>query len=136
MGLVLQYLTNRESRPYRVETVELKLHFLYVLFWMNNIKAVMKIHAGKKVKEHFAASGLSVSEFARRLNCHRQNVYDIFRREVIDVGLLQRISRVLEHDFVTELYGSPNSTKVTLKCAITVEMENGECKVTEVKAVK
>ena len=96
----------------------------------------MKIHAGKKVKEHFESSGLSVSEFARRLNCHRQNVYDIFRREVIDVGLLQRISRVLEHDFVTELYGSPNSTKVTLKFAITVEMENGECKVTEVKAVK
>ena len=136
MGLVLQYLTNRESRPYRVETVELKLHFLYVLFWMNIVKAVMKIHAGKKVKEHFAASGLSVSEFARRLNCHRQNVYDIFRREVIDVGLLQRISRVLEHDFVTELYGSQNSTKVTLKFAVTVEIENGKCKVTEVKAVK
>lgn len=136
MGLVLQYLTNRESRPYRVETVKLKLHFLYVLFWMNIVKPVMKIHAGKKVKEHFAASGLSVSEFARRLNCHRQNVYDIFKRQNIDLSLLQRISKVLEHDFVTELYGSPNSTKVTLKFAITVEMENGECKVTEVKVVR
>lgn len=116
-----------------METVEWRLHFLYVLFWMNIVKPVMKIHAGKKVKEHFAASGLSVSEFARRLNCHRQNVYDIFRREVIDVGMLQRISRVLEHDFVTELYGSKNSTKVTLKFAITVEIENGEHKVTDVK---
>ena len=65
MGLVLQYLTNRESRPYRVDAVELKLHFLYVLFWMNNIKAVMKIYAGKKVKEHFAASGLSASGYVR-----------------------------------------------------------------------
>ena len=96
----------------------------------------MKVHAGEKVKEYFEASGLSVSEFARRLNCHRQNVYDIFKRQNIDLSLLQRISRVLEHDFVSELYGSPNSTKVTLKFAITVEMENGECKVTEVKAVK
>ena len=96
----------------------------------------MKVHAGEKVKRYFEASGMSVSEFARRLNCHRQNVYDIFRREVIDVGLLQRISRVLEHDFVTELYGSQNSTKVTLKFAVTVEIENGKCKVTEVKAVK
>ena len=96
----------------------------------------MKVHAGEKVKECFEASGLSVSEFARRLNCHRQNVFDIFRRKTIDVTLLQRISRVLEHDFVSELYGSPNSTKVTLKFAITVEMENGECKVTEVKVVK
>ena len=55
---------------------------------------------------------------------------------LIDLSLLQRISRVLEHDFVTELYGSPNSTKVTLKLAITVELENGECKVMEVKALK
>jgi transcriptional regulator with XRE-family HTH domain len=96
----------------------------------------MKVHAGEKVKEYFEASGLSVSEFARRLNCHRQNVYDIFRRKTIDVTLLQRISRVLEHDFVTELYGSPNNTKITLKFAFTVELENGECRVTEVKAVK
>ena len=133
MGLVLQYLTNRESRPYRVDAVELKLHFLYVLFWMNIVKPVMKIHAGKKVKEHFVASGLSVSEFARRLNCHRQNVYDIFRREVIDVGLLQRISKVLEHDFVTELYGTRQTSKITLKFAITVEIDNGQYKVTSVK---
>ena len=93
----------------------------------------MKTHAGKKVKEHFVASGLSVSEFARRLNCHRQNVYDIFRREVIDVGLLQRISKVLEHDFVTELYGTRQTSKITLKFAITVEIDNGQYKVTSVK---
>ena len=79
---------------------------------------------------------MSVSEFARRLNCHRQNVYDIFKRQNIDLSLLQRISRVLEHDFVTELYGSSNNTKFTFKLAVTVEVENGECKVTEVKAVK
>ena len=65
MGLVLQYLTNRESRPYREETVELKLHFLYVLFWMNIVKPVMKIHAGKKVKEHFEPSVLSASGYVR-----------------------------------------------------------------------
>lgn len=96
----------------------------------------MKTHAGKKIKEHFVASGLSVSEFARRLNCHRQNVYDIFRREVIDVGLLQRISRVLEHDFVAELYGTKGS-KVTLKFSVTVEIaEDGQYKITEVQTVK
>lgn len=45
----------------------------------------MKVHARNKVKEYFEASGMSVSEFARRLNCHRQNVYDIFKRQTIDV---------------------------------------------------
>ena len=69
----------------------------------------MKKHAGERVKEVFDASGLSVSEFARRLHCHRQNVYDIFKRQDIDLSLLQRISKVLEHDFVTELYGAKGS---------------------------
>lgn len=93
----------------------------------------MKVHAGEKVKEYFEASGLSVSEFARRLNCHRQNVYDIFRRKTIDVTLLQRISKVLGHDFVSEMYGTKQSSKITLKFAVTVEIDNGQYKVTSVK---
>ena len=93
----------------------------------------MKVHAGEKVKEYFEASGMSVTEFARRVNCHRQNVYDIFKRQNIDLSLLQRISKVLEHDFVTELYGTRQTSKITLKFAITVEIDNGQYKVTSVK---
>ena len=96
----------------------------------------MKKHAGERVKEVFDASGLSVSEFARRLHCHRQNVYDIFKRQDIDLSLLQRISKVLEHDFVTELYGAKGSEK-TLKFSVTVEIaENGQYKVTDVQVGK
>lgn len=96
----------------------------------------MKKHAGERVKEVFDASGLSVSEFARRLHCHRQNVYDIFKRHDIDLSLLQRISKVLEHDFVTELYGAKGSKK-TLKFSVTVEIaENGQYTVTDVKVGK
>lgn len=98
-------------------------------------KKDMKVHAGEKVKEYVEASGMSVAEFARRVDCHRQNVYDIFKRQDIDLSLLQRISRVLDHDFVTELYGL-KSPKMTLKFSVTVEMENGECRVTEVRAMK
>ena len=96
----------------------------------------MKTHAGERVKEVLEASGMSVSEFARRLNCHRQNVYNIFKRKTIDVVLLQRISRVLEHDFVSEIYASKRSPKITLKFAITVEIENGQYKVTDVKPLQ
>ena len=96
----------------------------------------MKTHAGERVKEVFDASGLSVSEFARRLNCHRQNVYDIFKRQDIDLSMLQRISKVLEHDLVTELYGAKGS-KVTLKFSVTVEIsEDGQYKVTDVQVAK
>lgn len=95
----------------------------------------MDIHAGEKIKEYLAITDLSVSEFARRLNCHRQNVYDIFKRKTIDVTLLQRISKILEHDFVSEIYASKQSPKITLKFAVTVEIENGQYKVTEVKPI-
>ena len=96
----------------------------------------MDIHAGEKIKEYFAITGLSVSEFARRLHCHRQNVYDIFKRKTIDVTLLQRISKVLEHDFVSEIYGTKQSSKITLKFAVTVEIENGQYEVTDVKPIQ
>ncbi|MFH2142880.1 MAG: hypothetical protein ABIJ97_10685 [Bacteroidota bacterium] len=43
--------------------------------------------------------GLSVTEFGKRINTHRRNVYDIFKRESVDTELLQKISKVLEHDF-------------------------------------
>lgn len=93
----------------------------------------MKAHAGERVKEVFDASGLSVIEFARRLHCHRQNVYDIFKRHDIELSMLQRISMVLEHDFVTELYGAKGSKK-TLKFSVTVEIaEDGQYKVTDVQ---
>lgn len=96
----------------------------------------MEIHDGERIKEYLAITGLSVSEFARRLNCHRQNVYDIFKRKTIDVVLLQRISKVLGHDFVSEIYASRQSSKITLKFAITVEIENGQYKITDVKPIQ
>ena len=96
----------------------------------------MEIHDGERIKEYLAITGLSVSEFARRLNCHRQNIYDIFKRKTIDVVLLQRISKVLEHDFVSEIYASKQTSKITLKFAITVEIENGQYKITDVKPIQ
>jgi len=40
---------------------------------------------------------------AGELNMVRVNVYDIFKRESIDTALLQRISRLLNHNFVQEV---------------------------------
>jgi len=59
----------------------------------------MSIIIGSKIKQVFDKKGMSVSEFGRRINKSRENVYSIFRRRTIDTGLLQKISTVLEHDF-------------------------------------
>ena len=59
----------------------------------------MSIHIGNKIKETVDKKGMSVSEFGRRINKSRENVYSIYKRKTIDTGLLTTISKVLETDF-------------------------------------
>lgn len=46
---------------------------------------------------------MSITEFAEKICCQRNNVYDIFNRSKIDVILLKRISEVLGHNFFQDL---------------------------------
>jgi transcriptional regulator with XRE-family HTH domain len=59
----------------------------------------MSIHIGNKIKMVFNKKGMTISEFGRRINKSRENVYDIFKRKTIDTELLLTISNILEHDF-------------------------------------
>lgn len=93
----------------------------------------MDVHVGELIKKRVSELGLSVSEFARRLHCNRQNVYDIFARRSVDIELLQRISKILQHDFIAELYTQQETPKITLKFTITVEIDNGKYRVTEIE---
>lgn len=58
-----------------------------------------EIHIGEEIKKIFELKNLSVSEFSRRINKSRENVYDIFTRQTIDTGLLMIISNVLDYNF-------------------------------------
>lgn len=69
----------------------IKIHYRHIRF--------MAVHIGNKIKQIFDKKGMTVSEFGRRINKSRENVYDIFRRKSIDTGLLEKISEVLEYDF-------------------------------------
>jgi hypothetical protein len=59
----------------------------------------MEIHIGNQIKTRLLETGMSKSEFARRINKTSQNVYDIFERKTIDTGLLTVISKTLEFNF-------------------------------------
>ena len=61
------------------------------------------IHIGNQIKSVLESRGISVTEFAKRINKSRENIYSIFTRKTIDTGLLQSISRVLEYDFFMHL---------------------------------
>lgn len=61
------------------------------------------MHIGEKIKKVLESKGITVTEFAKRINKSRENIYSIFTRKTIDTGLLQSISRVLEYDFFVHL---------------------------------
>lgn len=74
----------------------------------------MSVNIGSKIKSVVAKKGLPVSEFARRINKSRENIYNIFKRKTIDTELLVKISKVLEHDFF-QYYTSLTSELQKLK---------------------
>lgn len=69
---------------------------------MNN-NTEREFHIGGRIREVLAERGLTVDWLACRIPCERSNVYNIFRRETIDAGLLFCISQALGHDFFAEL---------------------------------
>lgn len=81
------------------------------------------LHIGEKIKGIFKESGLTVAEFARRIDTSRENVYGIFRRKSIDTYLLKKISEVLNYNFfkyyinTEELYPEIESLQRKLEVA-------------------
>lgn len=57
------------------------------------------MHIGKRIQDELKTQGRSVTWFAKQLPCDRSNVYKIFKHESIDLVLLMRISKILNHDF-------------------------------------
>ncbi len=55
------------------------------------------------MKAVLETKGITVTEFAKRINKSRENVYSIFTRKSIDTNLLSKISEVLEFDFYKPL---------------------------------
>ncbi len=58
---------------------------------------------GILIKEELDRQERGVTWFARKLSCHRSNVYNIISRDNIDLELLVRISHVLNHNFLKDL---------------------------------
>ena len=60
----------------------------------------MSQHLGAEIRKILKQKGMSVSEFARRINKSRENAYSIFGRKSLDSDLLSTISLVLDHEFL------------------------------------
>lgn len=69
----------------------------------SNVSKPNRLHIGHLVKDVFNESGLSVTEFARLINCARPNVYAIFERYDISIEQLLNISDALNHNFLEDI---------------------------------
>jgi hypothetical protein len=58
-----------------------------------------KVHIGKKIKEIIDRSPMTVVEFAEKIHLTRDGANKIFKKTTISTDQLQKISRVLSHDF-------------------------------------
>ena len=79
----------------------------------------MEIHIGQLIKNRLQETGMSKTEFARRINKTSQNVYDIFERKTIDTGLLFTISSILDCNFF-----EPYSLEVKNSVSFTVKLND------------
>lgn len=61
------------------------------------------IHVGNMIKKELKAQGRTVTWLAQAVHMERSSIYKIFDRNSIDVGLLVRISLVINHDFFDDI---------------------------------
>lgn len=71
---------------------------------------MQKIHFGNEIRRVMEIRGTSASEIAKALNLHVHSVYDMLKRENIDVYRLMELSALLNYDFLQAARFSPTTT--------------------------
>lgn len=62
---------------------------------------------GEIIEDEVRRQGLNMGDFADKICCSRQNVYNIFKKNTIDVAQLQLISKALGRNFFVDLARDP-----------------------------
>ena len=62
---------------------------------------------GQLIENEVRKQQRSITDFADEICCQRSNVYNIFKRNNIDIQLLARISKVLQHNYFQDLAANP-----------------------------
>ena len=68
---------------------------------------------GELIELEVRKQELSITDFANKICCRRNNVYNIFNRNSIDLALLARISNVLQHNFFYDIADDFSLVEIT-----------------------
>ena len=87
----------------------------------------MRETIGKRIENEVRKQEWDITKFADAICCKRNNVYNIFKRNNMDIQLLARISKVLKHNYFKDLSDDPE--------LVDLSMRESEKDKSEVKAV-
>jgi hypothetical protein len=62
-----------------------------------------KIHLGKLIQSFVKKNNIKSADLAKKVGKTRQNIYDLYKRDDIEVKLFLTISDALQHNFMDEL---------------------------------
>ena len=68
-----------------------------------------KIHLGKLIQTFVKENNINSAELARKIGKTRQNIYDLYKRDDMEVKLFLTISEVLNHNFFEDIYPQKNN---------------------------
>lgn len=72
------------------------------------------IHIGNLVKNFVKENHINSAELARKIGKTRQNIYDLYKRDDIEVKLLLAISDALDHNFINDIYTPQSASQTTV----------------------
>lgn len=84
------------------------------------------IFIGRIIQQKVDEKGMQYAEFARRINMARTSLYYLFNAKSIDVERLILISKVLEYDFISEIYRHNNSCNNKKETFIHIPIVDGK----------
>ncbi|MBO6118600.1 MAG: helix-turn-helix domain-containing protein [Bacteroidales bacterium] len=61
------------------------------------------MHIGQHIKTVMRTKNVTVTDLAGKIGTTRTNMHKIFRKENIDIALLMKISKELQHDFFKDI---------------------------------
>jgi len=87
-----------------------------------------KIHLGKLIQKFVKENNINSAELARKIGKTRQNIYDLYKRDDIEVKLFLTISDVLQHNFIEDIHPSNKKSDLdevfdTLKLLVSEKMK-------------
>jgi predicted transcriptional regulator len=83
-----------------------------------------EIHIGQLIKKVVRESNIKDVDFAKKISKSKQNVYDLYKRNDVEVKLLLTVSQALDYDFFQHFSKREKQQETEVSVQLKVKSEN------------